>query len=145
MRSNGKNNTTFTIIYYNIIESGLIFSIDPLLSLKIKEKCKKGQSRQKTLRPLRWAISGPNAMKFGLEIPMCVPHKFYLVILEICPALTPMSSLCLLQYPPYTTLRQNHANFVGNNRFEGFCIDMIREIFDIAGETKLTIMDLDIL
>ena len=95
MRSNGKNNTTFTIIFYNINESCLIFSIYPLLSLKIKEKCKKGKK-------LWGHCAGPFLdqtqwnLKFGLGIPLRVPHKFYLMIFEICPALT-----CIRQIFPF--------------------------------------------
>ena len=64
-------------------KSGVIY---PLLSLKIKEKCKKGQKlwghcAGPFLDQMQWNL------KFGLEIPMCMPHKFYLVIFEICPAL----------------------------------------------------------
>ena len=60
--------------------------IHPLLSLKIKEKCKKGQK-------LWGHCAGPFLdqtqwnLKYGLGIPLCVPHKFYLMIFEICPAL----------------------------------------------------------
>ena len=49
-------------------ESGPIFSIYPLISIKIKENRKNGQLRPKTLRLLRWGISGPNAMKFQIWV-----------------------------------------------------------------------------
>lgn len=35
------------------------------------------------------------------------------------------------QENPYVMLRQNHQDLEGNDRYEGFCVDMLKELADI--------------
>lgn len=37
----------------------------------------------------------------------------------------------LLQENPYVMLRPNHQELEGNDRYEGFCVDMLKELADI--------------
>lgn len=37
----------------------------------------------------------------------------------------------LLQENPYVMLRANHQELEGNDRYEGFCVDMLKELADI--------------
>lgn len=39
--------------------------------------------------------------------------------------------LCFFQENPYVMLRQNHQELEGNDRYEGFCVDMLKELADI--------------
>lgn len=38
---------------------------------------------------------------------------------------------CVLQENPYVMLRPNHQDLEGNDRYEGFCVDMLKELADI--------------
>ncbi|KAG8176522.1 hypothetical protein JTE90_018995, partial [Oedothorax gibbosus] len=35
--------------------------------------------------------------------------------------------------PPYTMLKENHAELEGNDKYEGYCVDLLREIADVLG------------
>lgn len=37
----------------------------------------------------------------------------------------------MFQENPYVMLRQNHQELEGNDRYEGFCVDMLKELADI--------------
>ncbi|MPC76685.1 Glutamate receptor ionotropic, kainate 1 [Portunus trituberculatus] len=50
---------------------------------------------------------------------------FYLSFISSFLTLTRLPSL---QTPPYTMLRKSSDQLTGNDRFEGFCIDIIKEI-----------------
>ena len=39
--------------------------------------------------------------------------------------------LCVFQENPYVMLRHNHQDLDGNDRYEGFCVDMLKELADI--------------
>lgn len=39
--------------------------------------------------------------------------------------------MCAFQENPYVMLRQNHQDLEGNERYEGFCVDMLKELADI--------------
>ena len=39
--------------------------------------------------------------------------------------------VCVLQENPYVMLRPNHQDLEGNDRYEGFCVDMLKELADI--------------
>lgn len=38
---------------------------------------------------------------------------------------------CSFQENPYVMLRQNYQDLEGNDRYEGFCVDMLKELADI--------------
>lgn len=38
---------------------------------------------------------------------------------------------CVFQENPYVMLRHNHQELDGNDRYEGFCVDMLKELADI--------------
>lgn len=42
-----------------------------------------------------------------------------------------MQIMCAFQENPYVMLRQNHQELEGNDRYEGFCVDMLKELADI--------------
>lgn len=39
--------------------------------------------------------------------------------------------MCVFQENPYVMLQQNHQELEGNDRYEGFCVDMLKELADI--------------
>lgn len=45
--------------------------------------------------------------------------------------LSEMQTMCVFQENPYVMLRQNHQELEGNDRYEGFCVDMLKELADI--------------
>lgn len=40
-------------------------------------------------------------------------------------------SLPVCQENPYVMRKSNHQDFQGNDQYEGFCVDMLRELADI--------------
>lgn len=42
-----------------------------------------------------------------------------------------IQAACSFQENPYVMLRQNHQDLEGNDRYEGFCVDMLKELADI--------------
>lgn len=45
--------------------------------------------------------------------------------------LSTTQTMCAFQENPYVMLRQNHQDLEGNDRYEGFCVDMLKELADI--------------
>lgn len=39
--------------------------------------------------------------------------------------------MCTLQENPYVMLRENQQDLQGNDRYEGFCVDMLKELAHI--------------
>lgn len=48
-----------------------------------------------------------------------------------CAAYNANYVICVFQENPYVMLRQNHQELEGNERYEGFCVDMLKELADI--------------
>lgn len=42
-----------------------------------------------------------------------------------------IQTVCVFQENPYVMLRSNHQELEGNDRYEGFCVDMLKELADI--------------
>uniref|UniRef100_A0ACB8EYK5 Glutamate receptor ionotropic, kainate 4 n=1 Tax=Sphaerodactylus townsendi TaxID=933632 RepID=A0ACB8EYK5_9SAUR len=58
-----------------------------------------------------------------LQIPFPVPFLVTLNENDSCPV--------LMQENPYLMLKGNHQELEGNDRYEGFCVDMLKELAEI--------------
>lgn len=53
----------------------------------------------------------------------------FIIISGAVMSTTPIT--CAFQENPYVMLRPNHQDLEGNDRYEGFCVDMLKELADI--------------
>lgn len=52
-------------------------------------------------------------------------------VLYCCHDVMQRKPFVCFQENPYVMLRQNHQELEGNDRYEGFCVDMLKELADI--------------